>query len=513
MGDSARTVVLVLAIGAAAGCGSRAGVRLDPPAVARADVLIAQGCYDCLVEARDVYDQAAAKARGGALAALQQRSFQAQLLIVLREKELALDSSAALARARTLAARLDPTGGAARVVDLVEASPSDSVGTPKMDQPRLPLGQPSLTERFKALDVPWLSSLSRAYLASAFDCAGARIPGARPAPPPAADAAPLLIYRHAICGGSGSNAALERVHAAVPRFVETSLFRGRTGMAAVFGGDPFAPLALLEEAYARFPQSPAVTMHLGTLYQAMGDCRAAMRYFDETVALRDRHEDGRLGRTICRTYLREPEAAIAEATALFDLRSYNQGEALYWRAWNLREQKQLASARADIDRTRTLLYNSRVLTLAGMIEHDQNELDAAEADLLEARSLENANCPAAWYLGVVRYRQQRWLPSAAAFSDAETCYADSVTDIERRREQMATRTDVDQAFRERQLAGFDAALQEDRSQRSAAALNAAMNFARAGDIPNANKYIDSAAGDPARAVPIAELRKAIEGRR
>jgi tetratricopeptide (TPR) repeat protein len=268
--------------------------------------------------------------------------------------------------------------------------------------------------------------------------------------------------------------------------------------------------ALLEEAYARFPRSAAVTAHLGTLHQALGDCRAAMRYFNETIALRDHHEDARLGRTICHTYLREPDAAIAEATALFELRSYNQGEALYWRAWNLHEQKDLMRARTDIDRARTLLYNSRVLTLAGMIEHDQNELDVAERDLLEARSLDARNCPAAWYLGAVFYRKQTWLASAAAFSDAEECYAASILETESRREQMVARTDLDPAFRERQLAGFDAALQEDRSQRSAAALNAAMNFARGGDIPNANKFIDSAALDPAREGSILELRKAIE---
>ncbi len=500
---------VLLAVVAVTGCAARARSRVDAQQIARADALIADGCYDCLVESRNILTAAAGKP--GSPAAI--RAFAVQLLIVMREKELALDSTAALVTATQLAAGAAPVGTAPAVpaialVDIVTALPADAVGTPRMDR------QPARTltdaiDRYRALP-PQPLGLVGEYLAAAVACADPR-----PAPADAAraplreDAPPLLVYQRAICSGRVDPAALERVRQAVPRFVETSLFRGRASFADIFSSDGAAARTWLEEAYARFPTSSAVTTHLGTLNQALGDCRAAMRYFDETIALREHHEDARLGRTICHTYLKEPGAAIAEATALFELRSYNQGEALYWRAWNRRDLKQLTDARADIEQTRTLLYNSRVLTLAGMIEHDQEELGTAERDFVDARRLDQANCTAAWYLGVVRYKSQKWIESADGFAGADSCYAAAVADTERRRQLMAARTDLDPPFRARQLAGFDAALQEDRSQRSAAALNAALNYARGNDLPNANKFMESAALDPERQASVEELRRAI----
>jgi hypothetical protein len=127
-----------------------------------------------------------------------------------------------------------------------------------------------------------------------------------------------------------------------------------------------------------------VTFQLATVTQATGDCRRAEGYFTETLTLRADHEDARLGRAVCRTYLSNTEGAIADATVLIDAATSNRAEAYYWRAWNRRAQKQVEMARSDIDGSRALLYNARVLTLAGMIEHDQAEFDKAKEDLTRA---------------------------------------------------------------------------------------------------------------------------------
>jgi len=62
---------------------------------------------------------------------------------------------------------------------------------------------------------------------------------------------------------------------------------------------------------------------------------------------------------------------------------------------------------------------------------------------------------------------------------------------------------------------LEARVKEQRAQESAAAVNAAANFLRAGDIGKAQSYVDRAARDPERAAAVNELREAIRamGRR
>ena len=60
------------------------------------------------------------------------------------------------------------------------------------------------------------------------------------------------------------------------------------------------------------------------------------------------------------------------------------------------------------------------------------------------------------------------------------------------------------------MAGFEAAIKEDRSQYHAAAFNAANHFARAGDVPRARPLLEIAALEPALADLVAELRAIIK---
>jgi hypothetical protein len=192
---------------------------------------------------------------------------------------------------------------------------------------------------------------------------------------------------------------------------------------------------------------------------------------------------------------------------LIDRRAYNQGDALYWRAWNHHQGANLTIARADIDRAKTLRYSSSVLTLAGMIEHDQNDLEPARTDLTSAKDLDGANCVARWYLALVALKREDWTRTGTHFVEAMNCYQASALDIERRMRVMAAREDLDPEWRTSQLAGFEIAIKEDRSQESASAYNAAVNFLRGGDREAANTYADLAARDPVRAPKVEELRK------
>jgi len=71
--------------------------------LARADGLVLDGCYDCLLDARTIYQQLAV---GRARPIVLPRLLETELLVALREKELALEAEPALSRAPAIAAEL-----------------------------------------------------------------------------------------------------------------------------------------------------------------------------------------------------------------------------------------------------------------------------------------------------------------------------------------------------------------------------------------------------------------------
>ena len=80
-----------------------------------------------------------------------------------------------------------------------------------------------------------------------------------------------------------------------------------------FKGRPREPLA---EAYARFPKSASVTYLSGNYNHLSGDCVEALHFYNETLALQPVHENALLGRTVCLSYLKRTDEAIAAATRM-----------------------------------------------------------------------------------------------------------------------------------------------------------------------------------------------------
>ena len=503
---------LAVAVMVSGGCATAGRQRAEQQGLLRADELVLQGCLACLTEARDLYLQAVIRGRTPAVV---QRLFEAELLIGLREKELALDWTAAFVRARDLSAKLPPALAADRYLRLADAVLPDEVGTPRRERDGLlaarGLRPEKLREELTWLETGLLSGVVRRYLALALECTYGGISRSRqsPAGPPApqqADLPGLLLYRTAVCRPTTSG-SLDRLRADVPRFAEAALFQGRVALQAVQEDGGIKARGFLQEAYAAFPLSPAATYLNGSLNQFAGDCRAALRFYDETLAGKSSHEDALLGRTACLSALKEFDAAIAVATRLIDMRAYNQADAFYWRAWNHHQRVDLSLARADVNRAKAVRYNSPVLTLAGMIEHDQDDLFPAETDLAAAKDLDESNCTARWYLALVALKREAWGQAGSHFASAMECYTANAADAERRMHAMAAREDVDPQWRATQLAGFEATIKDDRSQESASAYNAAVNFLRTGDRVNAASYADLAARDPQRRSKVEEIRK------
>jgi len=495
----------------------------DQVQLARADELTRQGCYDCLLEARDVYARAAV---GRARPLVLPRLFDVELLIGLREKELAMSSRATEARAEALADELAPGIDVRRVLALADLVPPEREGTPHValvERSRSQVQGGSVREL--EAEVVWLAGagigdLARRYLELSVMCSYQRTGRfnadsrqmAAGLLDPSAGAPPLLRYRAATCGATRVT-ALSALLVDVPRFVEANYFVARTAAATVQQlGVVAAVREPFEAAYARFPKSPAVTYLGGQFNQLVGDCRAGLRLYDETLALEPLHENGLLGRTACLTFLKQPEEAIDTATRMIDLRTDNVLDAYYWRAWNRWSLKQLPEARADIETAKARRANGDIHTLAGQIEHDQSDLDPADADLRTALSLSEGqkNCVAAWYLGLVLMKKERWLDTAEAFEGAMACYDARVQETEAELLALRANPNFDPDFKARQIAGFEAAIHEDRSQYHAAAFNAANHFVRAGEADRAKPLVEVAARDPALADLVRQLRAFIK---
>ena len=488
---------LAMVLIAALGCSSRKAKIATPDSGAWVDEFVRQGCYDCLLDARKAYEQLAPKS-----AAALRRMFEVDLLLALREKELSIDPTATLAHAEALVPRLAALP-ADRMLAIVKAVPEDAAGR-RLLAPTKEAGD-QLDSMAATIDSSPFSPEFKSYIKLSIQCG--RLNDIPPAP--SADGVPLLTYRRALCTSPVRVDALTAVRTAVPRFVEAAFFLGRVAMGTLFRTDGTQARTLFEQAYARFSNSPTIAFDLGTVYQAMNECRPAEQLFGRVLELKPAHEEARLGRAVCRTYLSRNEEAIADATVLIDARTSNRADAYYWRAWNRHHLRQILPARADIDQARALRYNARVLTLAGMIEYDQQQFDTARRDLEAARDLDSRECDAPWYLGLVEVAVESWPPGAKAFVAAAQCYDARVKETQRFRDEMAARKDVSEAFRTGQLAGFDAAIADDSTRRSASELNAAINYGRAGDLPNATVYMKRAAVDPERRLAVEDLRQVL----
>ena len=114
------------------------------------------------------------------------------------------------------------------------------------------------------------------------------------------------------------------------------------------------------------------------------------------------HPEATIGRAVSLSRLERSEEAIETATRLIDGGQWLLGEAYYWRAWNHLRLRTFQLARADADRARTLMSNSAVLVLSGVIEWRLGRLESAEKDFEGALAIDLGECEAAFDLGVVR---------------------------------------------------------------------------------------------------------------
>lgn len=509
-----------MALAASLGCASLRNRRADALELAAADVRVLQGCYDCLLDARATYARVAdAKDRRNADTAIV-RLFETELLIALREKELALDWRPTVARAEALVPRLPSALEPGRLLEVVDAVAPDIRGVPLRQlaahrQARRPFAAKADSVLAWLPGAP-LRPAVRSYLARALECefpqrrAGVREPpdSLRRRRQPAPGAPPLIVYHAGLCTG-GDSLLLQQVTAAVPAFAEAAYQQGRATLllAEETGGDDAR--ALLARAYARFPKSPAVTFHLGWLGTLTEQCAEAVPYYEQTIAIQPEHEAAHLERLICLSSLQQDSAAIDAASELIALESSSAGQAYYYRALSRLRRRELELARSDIEVAKVRTDSAVIaLSLAGVIAFGQDDLASAERDMRAARAqpMGESACTAAWYLGLIQNRGSRWREAAESFSAAMSCYEMRIAEARARIARMERNARMKPAVRTRRIAALEAEIVEQQTQYFAAAFNGANNGAKAGDLTRAKELVEVAARDPALAEQVGRLR-------
>ena len=222
----------------------------------------------------------------------------------------------------------------------------------------------------------------------------------------------LMKYKRAIYPRSNPD-ALQALVQAEPEFYEACYNLGELAIGAQ---------TLLEaekyflRAYAGLPESPQVTIYLGSIYLATEEYEKSLEYYDRTIALSPQYRDALLGKGICLSTMGRYTEALAPLNKIVELQFYMLGESHYWLAWNYHALKDDATAEAEIEQSKPRLpTNSEAYGLSGTIALDRGELAKAEKEFLDALKYNGANTEALFGLGRLYAQKEMWKESAGYY--------------------------------------------------------------------------------------------------
>jgi len=421
---TSRIATLVVACMASAFCAHPKTVAppaaaIQPPATRDIEALIERGCFRCLTQALE-----RAKERR-----LPQLVFEAAALLTLRANELGMPKQQWLTQAREVAEN-DSTR--TLYLDMVAVVPADPLSGQRDDL----LLETQGRKRAQSLLPMWREALHTGGGSSAFrqyleltlvcqvDTSRERVEEIDKLVAAVPDVA-LLRYRAGICNGRfvrENIASLTAVQNADAEFVDADYPLGRYLLENTESANQEEALRRFQSAAAAFPTSVSIALSIGNLYQSWEEWASALAAFDATLTIMPTHPDAQLGRTISLSQLVRHQDAIDAATRLIDSGRWHLGQAFYWRAWNHYNLNENDRARADADRTRTLMVNSAVFLLSGLIEWKAPRLLSAEKEFEQSVAMDFGQCLGALYLGGVRTEQSKDVEAMSALQQARQCY-------------------------------------------------------------------------------------------
>jgi tetratricopeptide (TPR) repeat protein len=392
--------------------------------MAAAARLVRAGCLDCLIEAlheyqalRDVPAVATEATAGAARTAA---------LVAIRERELGLEESGALAQARTIAASSPELFSSLSLLfEVGDTLAGRGAGSQVTSDAQMLAAAPAFRNR-----VAWTESLRvranenelTAYLWVAFNCTynsptNEVIDTLTDVMPAWRDTS-LIRFRFATCTALRT-AALQELLDGDSRFFEITYYMG---LQAMIRGDLDEADAQFERAYSWRPRWARVANTLGTVSMTAEDFERAADFYDRALDVVPDYAEALLGKARALTFSGRYRDALTATDALIALEHWFMGDARYWRAMNEVQLEQNDAAWEDIERAALLITNAEVPKLAGIIAVRRQQLAVARAKFEEARQRDESDCELPFYLGTVLVEEREWARSAEAFIAAAGCF-------------------------------------------------------------------------------------------
>jgi tetratricopeptide (TPR) repeat protein len=400
--------------------------------LAALDVLVREGCLDCLIAAYGQYD--ALRTLPGGAEEGTAGAIRSAALIAVRERELGMADDGFLEKARMLlAADAGQPAWVATALSVIDALPtggaptgavSSDAGLERSRALRTNLGSWSNVLRDRA---PVDELASYVWLALACTAGDARTLtlDAIVEPTSTFSGAPLIAFRRATCRNVSAE-ALQAILTHDPRFVEVEFLLGRRDVALLVAGQDKLEDAerAFGAAFAWHPAWPALTQAIANLAMTLEEFDRAVTFYDRTLSIEPHFADALLGKARALTYVGRSLDAIATVDQLMAERWF-LGDAHFWRALNLYELERYDEAWTDIEAAAKLLVNGEVPKLAGRIAYSRHQIDVSRAKFEESHERKPDDCEAGYYLGVVLAELREWPRTATVLVDTAACLAEA----------------------------------------------------------------------------------------
>ena len=482
--------------------------------LAKAEALQSQGCYSCLREALAIFEKLGqAKLQPAGLA---EKTFDTALLIAIREKELGIPGTEAMAKAKSLVVpSRQPLFDAAELIigDTSGLDPEQRAQFTGRSRPALDPENP----KRRALDAFAPADLVATYVGLTIDCEQQRLIESVDMKTLTAtySGSPLIQFKLSTCGrpGAPNVAALRQSD---PRWNDTLYWEARREMVASLGQaiDLSKVVSLYAQGRDAFPSSLTLTMAWANTNLAAEEFESALSGFEDVLKLYPTHRDAMNGKMQAQSYLLRHDEAIATATRILELGTWNIPDANYWRAWNRYQIKEYDRAWEDVENAVKGLSNSRVYMLAGLIAYARKTLQTAVDRFDTAFAADASACDAVWMSGLVSIDMNELAAAAPKFARSMTCFVSAAKAL---REERA-RLDVNLQKRGTPPTARDQR-NLDRLQKDAdtadlksaqSAFNGSQCYARTGGKDLALKLIDVAIAHPEMREKAEAMKAAIQ---
>jgi tetratricopeptide (TPR) repeat protein len=482
--------------------------------MAKGEALLNDGCYTCLQESLALFEKVLQSKQPVAGAA--ERAFDAALLIAIRERELGIPGDGSIENARRLV-----VPSRQFVLDASELIIGDtSALDPEQRAQRTTRGRAVVAQDNpvrRALDLATEKDLSAKYVALSIDCEQQKLIESVDARSLSAvySGVPLIRFRLATCGRPAAP-IVNTLREGDPRWTDTLFWEGRRELTAAAGRavDLSKVIALYAEGRTALPSSMLLTVSWANANMMAEEYESALAGYEAILATVPTHRDALNGKMQSQSYLMRHPEAIATATRLLELGTWNIADANYWRAWNRYHLKEYDTAWEDVENATKGLANGRVYMLAGLIAYARQQLPTAVDRFDTAFKMDPSQCDAVWMSGLVSIDQNELAVAGPKFTRSMTCFVSSAAALRQDRARteaaITTRGTPATAREQRQLDRLQRDADNAELKSAQSAFNGAQCYARTGGKGLALNLVDVAIGHPEMREKAIALKAAIE---